>query len=132
MPVRELVGYTAPIIVLLLVGVVGAVAMFYLGKRFLPDHWVERSIMTFGQCTGVTATGLLLVRVVDPEFETPAVSAWGLSYAVMFPLALVFLGIATTLMVEYGPWVFGAVSLMLAIGGVVLVSLFPRPGDSES
>jgi ESS family glutamate:Na+ symporter len=100
--------------------------MFYVGKRMLPDHWVERSVMTFGQCTGVTATGLLLLRVVDPDFKTPAVSAWGLSYAVVFPLALVYLGIGTSIMAGYGPVVFGGISLALSAGGFVLASLFPK------
>jgi ESS family glutamate:Na+ symporter len=126
MPVRELAGYTVPIACLLLAGAVGAVLMYYAGKRMLPDHWVERSIMTFGQCTGVTATGLLLLRVVDPDFETPAVSAWGLSYAVVFPLALVYLGIGTAIMSEYGPWVFGGISLAVTGAGFFLASLFPN------
>ncbi len=131
MPIRELARYTVPIAALLIVGVVGAVAMFYLGKRLLPDHWVERSIMTFGQCTGVTATGLLLLRVVDPEFETPAVSAWGLSYAVMFPLALVYLGVGTTLIMEYGSLVFAAISLALTVTGLFLASLFPKSSGAK-
>jgi ESS family glutamate:Na+ symporter len=126
MPIRELSGYTLPIAVLLLAGAVGAVVMFYVGKRMLPDHWVERSVMTFGQCTGVTATGLLLLRVVDPDFKTPAVSAWGLSYAVVFPLALVYLGVGTSIMAEYGPVVFGGISLALSAAGFVLASLFPK------
>jgi ESS family glutamate:Na+ symporter len=126
MPIRELAGYTLPITVLLLVGVVGGVAMFYAGKWTLPDHWVERSVMTFGQCTGVAATGLLLLRVVDPDFKTPAVSAWGLSYAIMFPIALVYLGIGTTVMVKHGPIVFGGISLALSIAGVLLAAAFPR------
>jgi ESS family glutamate:Na+ symporter len=127
MPVRELAGYTVPIAVLLLTGAAGAVVMYYAGKRILPDHWVERSIMTFGQCTGVTATGLLLLRVVDPDFKTPAVSAWGISYAVVFPLALVYLGIGTTVMAEHGPLVFGGLSLVVAVAGFLVASLFPNP-----
>jgi ESS family glutamate:Na+ symporter len=83
--------------------------------------------MTFGQCTGVTATGLLLLRVVDPDFKTPAVSAWGLSYAVVFPIALICLGIGTTAMAEHGPLVFGGISLAATAAGFFFASLFPRP-----
>jgi ESS family glutamate:Na+ symporter len=130
MPVRQLVDYTLPLAVLLLVGAVGAVVMFFVGKRMLPDHWVERSIMTFGQCSGVTATGLLLTRVVDPDFKTPAVSAWGLSYAVLFPISLVYLGIGTTIMAKYGPIVFGGISLAAVAAGVLLASLFPKSASA--
>ena len=44
-------------------------------------HWrrdeFERSIAEMGQSMGVTATGLLLLRVVDPEGDTDATSAFG-------------------------------------------------------
>ena len=36
-------------------------------RRLLPDDWFERAIAEMGQSMGVTATGLLLLRVVDPE-----------------------------------------------------------------
>ena len=33
----------------------------------LPDFWFERGIGDVGQSMGVTATGILLLRMVDPE-----------------------------------------------------------------
>jgi ESS family glutamate:Na+ symporter len=30
-------------------------------------------MLLFGTCTGSVATGLLLIRIVDPEFKTPVV-----------------------------------------------------------
>ena len=47
-----------------------------LARRMLPDAWFERSIAEMGQSMGVTATGLLLLRVVDPDYETPAADAF--------------------------------------------------------
>ncbi|KKL47000.1 hypothetical protein LCGC14_2339950, partial [marine sediment metagenome] len=38
-----------------------------LAKRLLPNAWFERSIAELGQSMGVTATGLLLLRLVDPS-----------------------------------------------------------------
>ena len=48
----------------------------WLARRLLPDAWFERAIAEMGQSMGVTATGLLLLRVVDPEGETEAPSAF--------------------------------------------------------
>lgn len=48
-----------------------------LARRILPDAWFERSIAEMGQSMGVTATGLLLLRVADPEYRTPAAEAFG-------------------------------------------------------
>ncbi len=47
-----------------------------LARRLLPDAWFERAIAEMGQSMGVTATGLLLLRVVDPDYETPAANAF--------------------------------------------------------
>jgi len=47
-----------------------------LAPRMLPDAWFERAIAELGQSMGVTATGLMLLRVVDPDYETPAADAF--------------------------------------------------------
>src|SRR5699024_7448163 len=46
-----------------------------LAPRIIPSYWFERAIGDFGQSTGVTATGLLLMRVVDPDNESPALES---------------------------------------------------------
>src|SRR5699024_3492254 len=43
----------------------------------LPSFWFERAIGDFGQSMGVTATGLLLMRVVEPDNESPAFESFG-------------------------------------------------------
>lgn len=50
--------------------------VMWLAKRMLPDSWFERAIAEMGQSMGVTATGLLLLRVVDAEGETEAPSSF--------------------------------------------------------
>ncbi|EDO49714.1 predicted protein [Nematostella vectensis] len=40
-------------------------------RYLLPNHWFERAIADFGMNTGVIATGLVLLRMVDPESKTP-------------------------------------------------------------
>ncbi len=69
----------APFVVLIAVGTLWNVfCVVWLARRLLPRHdWFERAIAEMGQSMGVTATGLLLLRVVDPEGETDALSAFG-------------------------------------------------------
>lgn len=47
-------------------------AFVYLAPRILPVYWFERGIGDMGQSMGVTATGILLIRMVDPENRTGA------------------------------------------------------------
>jgi ESS family glutamate:Na+ symporter len=67
-----------PFVLIILAGIAWNVfCVMWLAKRLLPDAWFERAIAEMGQSMGVTATGLLLLRVADPERKTPAASAFG-------------------------------------------------------
>ena len=61
----------------------GALEFFCLrviAPRVFNDAWFERAIAELGQSMGVTATGLLLLRTVDPDCETEAASLHRNSY----------------------------------------------------
>src|SRR5699024_7269361 len=51
--------------------------LFFLAPRFIQSYWFERGIADFGQSMGVTATGLLLLRMADPNQKSPAYEAIG-------------------------------------------------------
>ena len=66
-----------PLLILVAAGIGWNVfCVMVLAKRMLPDAWFERAIAEMGQSMGVTATGLLLLRVVDPDYDTPAADAF--------------------------------------------------------
>ena len=90
--------------------VVGGIAwnifcVMYLARRLLPDAWFERSIAEMGQSMGVTATGLLLLRVVDPDYESPAADAFAYKQILHEP----FMG--------GGLWTLAAIPLLAIWGG---------------
>lgn len=67
-----------PLLIIVAAGIIWNIScVLFLAKRLLPDAWFERAIAEMGQSMGVTATGLLLLRVVDPEQKTPAYPAFG-------------------------------------------------------
>jgi ESS family glutamate:Na+ symporter len=72
----------------------------------LPDAWFERAIAEMGQSMGVTATGLLLLRVVDPEYETPAADAFASKQLLHEP----FMG--------GGLWTAAAIPLLATVGAM--------------
>jgi Na+/glutamate symporter len=49
----------------------GVVSFWYVAPRLLPDFWAERALVEFGVSIGATSTGLLLLRMADPEGKTP-------------------------------------------------------------
>ncbi|HSV95615.1 MAG TPA: sodium/glutamate symporter [Spirochaetota bacterium] len=69
--------YALPIgTISLAVGVLTTLGIVYLGNR-LSTLNIERMVGIYGICTGTASSGLLLVRVVDPEFRTTAAMELG-------------------------------------------------------
>lgn len=67
-----------PFMLLMITGIVWvSFCLFFLAPRMLPVNWFERGITEYGMQTGVTAIGLLLLRLVDPEYRTDTAQAFG-------------------------------------------------------
>jgi len=85
------VKFIVPIVIICVAG--GITVMFmiaFLSKRCFNDYLFERIISIFGLLTGTISTGLALLRVVDPQYETPVASdlvlGSGFSLFLGFPL----------------------------------------------
>ena len=78
-----------PLTVLALGGLLWNLAVvLLLAPRILPADWFERAIIEFGQATGVAASGLLLLRMADPDDRSEALPAWtALCFAVVLVAA---------------------------------------------
>ncbi len=103
-----------PFIVIVIGGIIWNVfCVMVLAKRMLPNCWFERAIAEMGQSMGVTATGLLLLRAVDPDGRTEATSAFGYKQLLHEP----FMG--------GGLWTTSAILLVAAHGAlpVFLISI---------
>ncbi|MBP1590035.1 MAG: sodium:glutamate symporter [Kiritimatiellae bacterium] len=103
-----------PLLALCLAGTLLSVLLVvFLAPRLFREAWFERAIAEFGQSTGVTAMGLLLLRTVDPENRTIAAASFGYKQLLHEP----FMG--------GGLWTAFALTLVYAIGWfrVWLISL---------
>jgi glutamate:Na+ symporter, ESS family len=56
-----------------------------LAPRLLPADWFERAVIEFGQATGVAASGLLLLRMADPDDRSQALPAFSLKQLLLQP-----------------------------------------------
>lgn len=80
-------AYFWPFSILMIVGLIWVIfATWFIAPRMLPDAWFERSITEYGMQTGVTALGLLLLRVADPNFKTPAAKSFGFKQILYEPM----------------------------------------------
>ena len=112
----------APLALLIVAGTVWTVGVvLFVAPRIFKDAWFERAIAEFGQAMGVTATGLMLLRTVDPENKTPAAASFACKQLLHEPFmgGGIWTALALTLVFTVG-WlpVWGFSCLMLAGWGV--------------
>ena len=95
-------------------------ALLFLAPRIFRDHWFERGIADFGQGTGVTATGLLLLRMADPRGRSRAMEAFSFKQLLFEP----FLGgglvtaLSPVLIASWGLPLFSAAALALTLASL--------------
>lgn len=111
----------APLLLLIIAGLAWNIGAFlFLARRMLPDYWFERAIGDFGQSQGVTATGLLLMRIVDPETKSPAFEAFGYKQLLFEPF--VGGGFFTAMSVPL-IFNFGGLTVLLITGALMVIWL---------
>ncbi|MFT5683424.1 MAG: ESS family glutamate:Na+ symporter [Myxococcota bacterium] len=72
-------------------GLVTALVVIWLAPRVFPRAPFEHCVLLFGAATGTLPVGLALLRIVDPDFRTPASLNAVLGSAMSVPLAAVFM-----------------------------------------
>ena len=81
--------YWLPITVMSLVaGVLILATVPWLCSRIFQDHRFDRLMIIYGAMNGTMPTGLALLRVIDPDFETPVASDYMFSTAIVFVLCI--------------------------------------------
>jgi ESS family glutamate:Na+ symporter len=75
------------LLILVLAGTAFTVfTVLFVAPKLFKDAWFERAIADFGQATGVTATGLMLLRTVDPDNKTGAAASFGCKQLIHEPV----------------------------------------------
>ena len=108
-----------PLLILIVVGALWTTcAIFCIAPRIFNDAWFERGIAEFGQASGVTATGLMLLRTVDPDNRTSAAMSFGYKQLLHEPImgGGIWTALAFTLVYQIGwlnVWIISTVMLFL-------------------
>lgn len=101
-----------PILILIAAGIGwNVLCLMVFARRAFRDAWFERGIAEMGQSMGVTATGLLLLRTVDPDYETEAAEAFAAKQLLHEP----FMG--------GGLWTGAAIPLLVLRGGWLILGI---------
>lgn len=115
--VSIVVKYWLPIVLLSVLGFVLVIGWFWIiSPRFYKNYWFERGIYVYGLTTGVMATGVILLRITDPEFKSGVLEDFGFAW--------IFLSFMDMFMVSFSPLFVlngvGVISSIILLGISVL------------
>lgn len=117
--------YMIPLVVTIVaVIVVNLIVNFYFSWKIFDDDWFERALGSYGLESGVLATGLMLLRVVDPRFETTGRESAAASAALCYPWSLPYIMIMPALAFSLSPWMILGISAVLLIVFLAIARLF--------
>ena len=103
LPIKAVLTYLVP----LLVTMAGALALtvaaaYFLCKWLFGDYWFERSMPILGTNTGVFLTGLLLLKMVDPDLKSPVLRDYSLSYSFNSVIGFILIPLLFGLLINQG------------------------------
>ncbi|MDW7740201.1 MAG: sodium/glutamate symporter [Bacillota bacterium] len=110
--------YIVPILLISLAsGILTTLVVVYIGRRTW-EYSFERTVGVYGIATGTATTALLLLRIADPEFETPVALELGIQ--VIFAAPFVF----SLMMLMHAPlwWGWSVQMVLLVYIGIMLLS----------
>lgn len=104
--------YWLPLLIycVILVAVIFWSCWFFF-KKLVAEEWFEKSVFTYGAYTGVTASGLALLRALDPKTESTAYETNSIASAVQMP----FMGFTMTLVPMFAATMSG-VEVLISFG----------------
>ncbi|MFT7653808.1 MAG: ESS family glutamate:Na+ symporter [Limisphaerales bacterium] len=117
-----LAEFIVPIVAVCLAVSVGTALLCYVFGRRLSEHGVERALTAFGCCCGSTGSGILLLRMLDPDLSTPiarelaffniAIMFFGFHILTIMSPILPNLGLGLVVIVYAATFVIGGLGLL--------------------
>jgi len=125
--VQAVASYLFPITILFLGGAVwSAICLLLLSPRILAkSHWFELGLINYGMSTGTTATGFVLLRLVDPQLKTDAAKQYALAAPFSAPMVgggLITIGLPLLLLEQF-PIGLSAIVTSAVVGGLILLAM---------
>lgn len=115
---------------LLILFVVGLVLCLFLGlwvaPRVMEEGWFERQLFTWGWATGAVATGIALLRIVDPKLNSRTLEDFSLAYLPVIPVEVTAVTFAPLLVIAGASWavvgIWGAITVVAVAAAFVVVA----------
>lgn len=105
-----------------------------VAPRLMQDGWFEKQLFTWGWATGAVATGIAMLRIVDPKLRSGTMEDFGLAYIPVVPVEIAAVTFVPTLVVAGAAWavvgIWGAIAVIAAVVAIYLVRTGDRSGTA--
>lgn len=96
--------YWAALLITCVLGlVVTPLCILFISKIFIKNNWFEKSLGLIGANTGVFVTGILLIKMVDPDIKTDALTDYSIGGTLCNLYAMPLISLAIGIMGSSGP-----------------------------
>jgi len=115
-------------IMVIVVGLLTLLFVQFMARRIYPDYKEAATLGMFGMLTGTASTGVVLLREVDPNFETPAANdlVMGSSTAILFGFPILLLVGIAPISLMHTLIVFGIIVVLFITASTILLKLHPK------
>ncbi|GKT26962.1 putative multi-domain containing protein [Aduncisulcus paluster] len=103
--------------------------LWLIAPSICPDYWFVRALTEMGHSCGVAATGLMLLKSVDPMNTTPVLKAFSLAQIIHEVImgGGIWTSIAVPLCDMIGPWWFTLLAFAIMMGLLTVWATLLRP-----
>lgn len=123
--VSVVIQYWKPMLLLCLIGILYVVLYFFIiSRKFFRNFWVERGIYIFGWSTGVMSIAVLLLRVVDPEFQSGVLEDSGFAWIFVSFIDIACVTFIPLLLLQGFGLITGLVLIAIAAACILLCKLY--------
>lgn len=126
-------------VALLILFALGLVMALFLGlfvaPRIMQDGWFERQLFTWGWSTGAVATGIAMLRIVDPKLKSGTLEEFGIAYIPVTPVEITAVTFVPGLVAAGVAWavvgIWGGIAVLAAVAGFFLARAQKRDRARE-
>ncbi len=116
-----LAGYWQALLIMFVLGTIFCVVwMAWAGPLFFGENWLERGIFGWGWATAAVATGIALLKMVDPKLQSGTLNEYGVAYVGFAPFEIGMTILAPIAIIAGFTTAFGWVSFLIAVAVVVV------------
>ena len=113
--------YLVPIVVMAAVGFLFVFTWFWvISPRFFRNYWFERGIYILGLSTGVMATGVILLRITDPEFKSGVLEDFGFAWIFLSFMDMMLVSFSPVLIMQGSGMIYSIVLMIIAASCLII------------